>query len=145
MSVPERYSHQPMAPQAMAHQAMESSPAGEEPSPQPGPVAVPPTALEETQVRRRLRLHRPLPLWLRILVLLVGWIVLLVGVAGLVLPGIQGIATIAIGAAILSVASELAYEWMRKSLSRWPKIWDRVEGFRDRLLDKLQDLVHRRK
>jgi uncharacterized membrane protein YbaN (DUF454 family) len=90
-------------------------------------------------------LRRPLPLWLRILVLLVGWIVLLVGVAGLVLPGIQGIATIAIGAAILSVASELAYEWMRKSLSRWPKIWDRVERFRDRISDKLQDMVHRKK
>ena len=122
---------------------LESSPPREDAPPQPGPVAVPPMA-EEPQVRRR-RLRRPLPLWLRILVLLVGWIVLLVGVAGLVLPGIQGIATIVIGAAILSVASELAYEWMRKGLSRWPKIWDRVEGFRDRIHDKLSDFVHRRK
>jgi uncharacterized membrane protein YbaN (DUF454 family) len=104
---------------------------------------VPPLA-EETQVRRR-RLRRPLPLWLRIVVLLVGWIVLLVGVAGLVLPGIQGIATIVIGAAILSVASELAYEWMRKALGRWPKIWDRVEGFRDRIHDKLHGWVQRKK
>lgn len=132
MSVPERYP-----------QPLESSPPREDAPPQPGPVAVPPIA-EETQVRRR-RPHRPLPLWLRIVVLLVGWIVLLVGVAGLVLPGIQGIATIAIGAAILSVASELAYEWMRKSLSRWPKIWDRVERFRDRIYDKLSDFVQRRK
>ncbi len=133
MSVPERYPYQPL----------ESSPPREDAPPKPGPVAVPPIA-EETHVRRR-RLRRPLPLWLRILVLLVGWIVLLVGVAGLVLPGIQGIATIAIGAAILSVASELAYEWMRKSLSRWPKLWDRVERFRDRIYDKLQDMVHRKK
>jgi hypothetical protein len=132
MSVPERYP-----------QPLESSPPREDAPPKPGPVAVPPIA-EETQVRRR-RLRRPLPLWLRIVVLLVGWIVLLVGVAGLVLPGIQGIATIAIGAAILSVASELAYEWMRKSLSRWPKLWDRVERFRDRIYDKLQDMVHRKK
>jgi len=132
MSVPERYP-----------QPLESSPPREDAPPQPGPVAVPPIA-EEPHVRRR-RLHRPLPLWLRILVLLVGWIVLLVGVAGLVLPGIQGIATIAIGAAILSVASELAYEWMRKSLRRWPKVWDRVERFRDRIYDKLQDMVHRKK
>ncbi len=137
MSVPERYSYEPLA------QPLESSPPREDAPPQPGPVAVPPIA-EEPHVRRR-RLRRPLPLWLRILVLLVGWIVLLVGVAGLVLPGIQGIATIAIGAAILSVASELAYEWMRKSLSRWPKIWDRVERFRDRISDKLQDMVHRKK
>ncbi|MEA2558899.1 MAG: putative transrane protein [Acidobacteriota bacterium] len=132
MSVPERYP-----------QPLESSPPREDAPPQPGPIAVPPIA-EEPHVRRR-RPHRPLPLWLRILVLLVGWIVLLVGVAGLVLPGIQGIATIAIGAAILSVASELAYEWMRKSLRRWPKVWDRVERFRDRIYDKLQDMVHRKK
>ena len=135
MSVPERY-----------HGPLEDSAPGEDLSPQPptGPVAVPPVP-EDTQTHRRRRLRRPLPLWLRIVVLLVGWIVLLVGVAGLVLPGIQGIATIVIGAAILSVASELAYEWMRKSLSRWPKIWDRVERFRDRIYDKLSDFVHRRK
>lgn len=149
MNVAERHSHQPTAHQPMAHQPMaeplESSPAREEPSPQPGPVAVPAPALEETQVRRRRRLRRPLPLWLRIVVLLVGWIVLLVGVAGLVLPGIQGVATIVIGAAILSVASELAYEWMRRGLSRWPKVWDRVESFRDRILDKLHVMVQRRK
>src|SRR5215210_8186527 len=84
---------------------------------------IPMTIGEDTLVRQR-RLQRPLPLWLRIVVLLVGWIVLLVGVAGLVLPGIQGIATIVIGAAILSVASELAYEWMRKGLRRWPSVWD---------------------
>lgn len=138
MSVPERSSHQPLA------EPLESSPPREDLPPQPGPVAVPP-APEETQVRRRRRLHRPLPLWLRIVVLLVGWIVLLVGVAGLVLPGIQGIATIVIGAAILSVASELAYEWMRKGLSRWPKIWERVERFRERIHDKLSDMVHRKR
>src|SRR5215203_630633 len=60
MSVPERYP-----------QPLESSPPREDAPPQPGPVAVPPIA-EETLVRRR-RLRRPLPLWLRILVLLVGW------------------------------------------------------------------------
>lgn len=132
MSVPEIYPR-----------PLESSPPKEDAPPQPGPVAVPPLP-EEFHLRRR-RLRRPLPLWLRILVLLAGWIVLLVGVAGLVLPGIQGIATIVIGAAILSVASELAYEWMRKGLSRWPSVWVRVEGFRDRIHDKLSDLVNRRK
>lgn len=136
MSVPERYS-----------EPLESSTRREDLPPEPvaGPIPVPPPMAEETQVRRRRRLRRPLPLWLRILVLLVGWIVLLVGVAGLVLPGIQGVATIVIGAAILSVASELAYEWMRKVLRRWPAVWDRVERFRDRIHDKLQDMVHRSK
>lgn len=135
MSVPEIY-----------HGPLESSAPREDlpPQPPPGPVAVPPVP-EETQARRRRRLSRPLPLWLRIVVLLVGWIVVLVGVAGLILPGIQGIATIVLGAAILSVASEIAYELMRKILSRWPSIWDRVEGFRDKIHDRLHDFVHRRK
>ena len=134
MSVPERYP-----------EPVESSPRREDLPPEPvaGPVPVPPVA-GEAQARRRRRLRRPLPLWLRIVVLLVGWIVLLVGVAGLVLPGIQGVATIVIGAAILSVASELAYEWMRKALHRWPAVWDRIERFRDRIHDKLYDLVHRK-
>ena len=100
-----------------------------------------PPELEEDHARR-LRLRRALPLWLRVLVLLVGWIVVLVGVAGLVLPG-PGIATIVVGAAILSVASELAYEWMRASLRRWPAIWNRVERFRGRIHDKLHDFVRR--
>ena len=135
MSVPERY-----------HGPLESSAPREDLPLQPptGPVAVPPVP-EETQARHRRRLRRPLPLWLRILVLLVGWIVVLVGVAGLILPGIQGIATIVLGAAILSVASEIAYELMKKVLCRWPKIWDRVEGFRDKIHDRLHDFVHRRK
>ena len=96
----------------------------------------------EKRVRQR-RPHRPLPLWLRVVVLLVGWVVLLVGVAGLVLPGIQGVLTILLGAAILSVASELAHRWMRRSLQRWPKVWDRVEGFREKIYDRLHRMVHR--
>jgi hypothetical protein len=97
---------------------------------------------EDTHALQR-RLHRPLPFWLRVVVLLVGWIVLLVGVAGLVLPGIQGVLTILLGAAILSVASELAHRWMRQALRRWPKVWDRIEGFRDKIHDKLHRMVHR--
>lgn len=101
-----------------------------------------PTVGDNTLVRQR-RLHRPLPLWLRVVVLLVGWVVLLIGVAGLVLPGIQGVVTILLGAAILSVASELAHQWMRKALKRWPKVWNRVEGFRDRIHDRLHRMVNR--
>jgi len=97
---------------------------------------------DNTLVRQR-RFQRPLPLWLRVVVLLVGWVVLLVGVAGLVLPGIQGVVTILLGAAILSVASELAHQWMRKTLQRWPKVWNRVEGFRNKIHDRLHRMVNR--
>jgi hypothetical protein len=132
MSVPERFSPSPETP-----------PERESPPPVPLPVADPSTEEEEARVLRRLKARRPLPLWLRILLLLIGWIVVLIGVAGLVLPGIQGIATILIGAAILSVASEIAYEWSRWALRRWPWLWDRMERFRDRIHSKLHDLVHR--
>ena len=87
--------------------------------------------------------HRPLPLWLRVIVLAVGWTILLVGVAGLVLPGIQGIVTIAAGLAILSVASDLAHRWMRRALQRWPKVWHRFDGFRGKLHARLHRMVHK--
>lgn len=103
---------------------------------------VSPDAGDDTQVRQRRRLP-PLPMWLRVVVLLVGWVVLLVGVAGLVLPGIQGVLTIILGAAILSVASETAHKWTRQCLQRWPKAHDRVEAFREKIHGKLHRMVHK--
>lgn len=97
---------------------------------------------DDTQARQRRRLP-PLPLWLRVVVLLVGWVVLLVGVAGLVLPGIQGVLTIILGAAILSVASETAHKWTRQCLQRWPKAHDKVEAFREKIHNKLHRMVHK--
>jgi hypothetical protein len=53
------------------------------------------------------------------------------------------VVTILLGAAILSVASELAHKWMRQGLQRWPKIWKRVDGFRNRIYDRLHRMVDR--
>ena len=82
----------------------------------------------------KVRLQHPPPaLWVRLLLLGLGWFLLLLGVAGLVLPGIQGILTILLGAAILSVASETAYRILRRLLrKRWPGLWQKLNGFRDR-------------
>ncbi|HEX3131303.1 MAG TPA: PGPGW domain-containing protein [Thermoanaerobaculia bacterium] len=102
----------------------------------------PPESPDDTLFRRR-RLRRPLPLWLRVMVFLAGWIVVLIGIAGLVLPG-PGIPTIIAGAAILSIVSEATYELTRKSLQRWPFIWDRVEAFRERIHDRLHRFAHRK-
>ena len=87
--------------------------------------------------RHHLPQLRPLPLWLRIGLLFIGWLIILVGIAGLVLPGIQGILPIVVGAAILSVASERAYRAIRYVVKRWPSIHDRLDRFRERLHDKL--------
>ncbi|MDY7092324.1 MAG: PGPGW domain-containing protein [Acidobacteriota bacterium] len=84
--------------------------------------------------------QRPLPLWVRISLLMVGWLLLLVGIAGLVLPGIQGIATILFGAAVLSLASEMVYKLLRRGFQRWPSVWHRFEKFRE----KMRGWLHRR-
>lgn len=88
--------------------------------------------------KKRRRPHLPaLPLVVRILVLIIGWVVVLIGIAGLALPGIQGCLTIGLGAALLSLASEMIYRGLRRLLRRWPKIWDRVENLRSWMHDKL--------
>lgn len=84
--------------------------------------------------------HRPLPalpVVVRMILLVVGWLLLLVGIAGLVLPGLQGLLTLVLAAAVLSLVSEFVYRALRRGLERWPPVWDRVERFRRWLHDKL--------
>jgi Putative transmembrane protein (PGPGW) len=84
------------------------------------------------------RRHGPLPFAVRVGIFLLGWLLILIGIAGLVLPGIQGVFTIVIGATLLSLDNELAYRLLRRCFERWPKIWLRVEAYRDKLHVKLQ-------
>jgi uncharacterized membrane protein YbaN (DUF454 family) len=70
---------------------------------------------------------------MRAFLFVVGWLLVLVGVAGLVLPGIQGVITILLGLAVLSVVSRTAHGWVRRLLSRWPKMRKRVERLRWRV------------
>lgn len=77
-------------------------------------------------------------LWVRLLLLGLGWLLVLIGIAGLVLPGIQGILTILLGAAILSIASETVHRLLRRLLrERWPAMWQRLNGFRRRWRERL--------
>ncbi len=78
-----------------------------------------------------------LPVALRILLFVVGWVLLLVGVVGLALPGLQGCLTIALAAAILSLVSEGAYRALRRAFRGWPRGWRRVLRFRAWLQRKL--------
>ena len=90
-------------------------------------------SLADAKQRRRLRLS----LGTRVLTFAVGWSLLLVGVAGLALPGIQGVLTILIGVAVLSLASETAYRLLKRLLHRWPPVWNRIERMRERIHDWL--------
>lgn len=87
--------------------------------------------------------RRPLPLRARVAIFILGWLLILVGVAGLVLPGIQGIATILVGAALLSLDNVLVYRGLRFLLARWPKAWQRLEGFREKAHERLHRMFHR--
>jgi uncharacterized membrane protein YbaN (DUF454 family) len=85
----------------------------------------------------------PLPLGARVGIFILGWLLILIGVAGLVLPGIQGVATILIGAALLSLDNELVYRGLRRLLARWPRIWDRLEHFREKTHERVHRMFHR--
>ncbi len=92
----------------------------------------------------RIARHRPFSMGARIAIFAAGWVLILVGVAGLVLPGLQGIITILAGAALLSLDNELVYRGLRRLLGRWPHLWHRVEHFRDRAHDRIHGWFHRK-
>jgi uncharacterized membrane protein YbaN (DUF454 family) len=81
----------------------------------------------------------PLPLWLRVLVLSVGWFCIVLGLVGLALPILQGGLLLAIGLALLSVGSQTVHLWMRKFFGRFPGLWKRMEKLRR----KIHNFLHR--
>jgi hypothetical protein len=90
-------------------------------------------------VKPRLRLPRaerprfqsqPLPLWLRVAVNLLGWILVALGVVGLFLPVLQGGLSLALGLALLSIGSPTIHLWLRGWMGRWPRLWRRMERLR---------------
>lgn len=93
----------------------------------------------------RIERRPPLPMGVRVAIFILGWLLILVGVAGLILPGIQGIATILVGAALLSLDNELVYKGLRKALQRWPGVWRKIEHFREKAHDKIHGWLHRGK
>ena len=73
----------------------------------------------------------------RLVVLGVGWVLILIGILGLALPGLQGILTLLLGSAVLSVASDTVHRLFRRLLHRWPSLSDRFEHLRQKLHEKL--------
>ena len=61
-----------------------------------------------------------LPTLTRILLLILGWVLILLGLVGLVLPGLQGILTLLLGAALLSLVSRQAHLLLRPGFRRTP-------------------------
>jgi len=88
--------------------------------------------------------HPRLPFWVRVAIFILGWLLMLIGVVGLILPGIQGIATILVGAALLSLDNELIYRGLRRLLARWPKALDRLESFREKAHERIHRMLRRK-
>lgn len=101
----------------------------------PPPPALPPLAAEAG--------HVAFPMWLRVGLIVCAVLLLVVGVAGLFLPGLQGIVTIVAGVALLSLVSSSADRFLRWSLGPWPKFLDKVEDARERSRGWLLRLVER--
>ena len=74
----------------------------------------------------------PLPLWVRFTVLGLGWFLVVIGVVGLFLPILQGGLSLALGFALLSLASQSFHLWLRRVMGRWPGLWKRMERLRRR-------------
>jgi uncharacterized membrane protein YbaN (DUF454 family) len=84
----------------------------------------------------------PLPLWLRIVTIALGWLLILIGIAGLFLPVIQGGLSLALGFAALSISSQWIHLRLRSLFGRWPGLWRRLERLRRRMhgwLDRRAD------
>ena len=82
----------------------------------------------------RMRFQRlPLPTWLRVSVITLGWLMILLGIAGLFLPILQGGLTLALGFALLSIGSQTMHLWFRGLMGRWPRIWRRLEKLRRKI------------
>ncbi len=69
----------------------------------------------------------------RILLLILGWALIVLGLVGLVLPGLQGVLTLGLGAAALSLVSRSMLNTLRYVFRRWPKGWQIVLRTRRRV------------
>lgn len=112
---------------------------------------VEPTGLEAAAAAavsspRCFRSPRKLPYLGRIVAAVLAWLLLVVGLAGLVLPGLQGVLTLALSATMFSLTSTRVHESMRSAFRPWPKGWRRVVKVRrtlERWLSRLERKVHR--
>ena len=73
---------------------------------------------------------KPLPTTTRVAIWIAGSVFLLVGLIGLALPVIPQAVPLALGAALLSLASERFYSLLVKNVERWPRLAHRLAQLR---------------
>ena len=68
-----------------------------------------------------------------IAVLLIGWLFIVLGIAGLFLPFLQGILFLIIGLAILSTRSELIRRLLSRVEERYPHHYEHIQAWRTKM------------
>lgn len=76
--------------------------------------------------------------WIRVGLWVMGWFLVLLGVAGLILPGVQGILTLLLGAATFSLVSHSVLRLLHRLFKPWPRAWERVLRLRQSILKRLR-------
>ena len=74
----------------------------------------------------------------RILSMIAGWTFIVLGIAGLFLPFLQGILFLAVGLIILSNHYAFAQRWLDTLKHRYPAAFEMAHDFRVRLMKRLQ-------
>lgn len=80
----------------------------------------------------------PLPTPIRLALLVVGSFFVGLGILGLFLPFLQGILFLAVGAALLSLASDSVHRFVSRLLRRWPRLQQRMHRLRQHWHTRLQ-------
>jgi uncharacterized membrane protein YbaN (DUF454 family) len=80
----------------------------------------------------------------RLLRLLIGWSFILLGIAGLFLPVLQGILFLLIGLIILAPEYAWAQKLLHKLQNRFPKIFEHAHQSHLKVEEKLHRIFHRR-
>ena len=80
----------------------------------------------------------------RVAVLTLGWLFILLGIVGLVLPVLQGILFLLIGLALLSTESEIARRLLERLRARFPWLSERIDVAEDRALKWWNRVMRRR-
>jgi len=100
----------------------------------PGDPPPPEEPQEASRQQDLEEIHIPsLPLGTRMVLLGLSWICLILGLAGLLLPGLQGVLLLLLGMALMSVASDTVHRWMEKALHRHPGLQKRLHRFREKI------------
>ncbi len=81
----------------------------------------------------------------RAVILVVGWAFILLGIAGLFLPVLQGILFLLIGLFILSSEYVWAHNLLQKLKKRFPKFAAQFDAAKEKAEQKMARIIHRGK